>query len=88
MPVRQRRGAAVRPLEKIIVQVERNQRQRLFLTLFPEPFLFRQGFVDFGVDPVARKGSFRADEQDLVPEVDAPVDLVSDVVAREDLVFI
>ena len=58
------------------------------LPLLHQPLLFFEGGVDFVVDPPAGQRVLRAAQEDLVPEPNAVVDLLIDVIAREQLLFI
>jgi hypothetical protein len=74
---------AARPLEEKAVEVKRDQCQHLPAALPHEPPLLLKSLVDFVIDPPTRQGGLGAAEQHLIPEPDAPVDLVVDVVTGE-----
>jgi hypothetical protein len=77
-----------RPLEKKAVEIERDERQHLPPALAHEPSLLLERFIDFLIDPAARQGGLGAAQQHLVPEPDAAVDLLVDVVTWEQLVLV
>src|SRR5215475_11050898 len=76
------------PREEKAVEVEGNEGKHLRATLFHQPALLLEGLVDFVIDPPARQGGLRATEQHLVPEPDAAVDLLIDVVTWTHLVLV
>jgi hypothetical protein len=47
-----------------------------------------ESLIDLVIDPPARQGGLGTAQQYLIPEPDAPVDLLVDVITREHLVLI
>ena len=74
--------------EQVAIEVQRNQRQHTLLPLFHElPFL-PEGSRNFLVHPPAGQRVLGAAEQHFVPQANAVVHLLVDVVAGQELLFI
>lgn len=82
------RLAAV-PAEQAAVEVQRDHGEDLLAAFPPEALLLLQRLVNLPVDPGAPlQRSLRAAEEDLVPKLDAAVDLVEDRVSGQQLLLV
>jgi Resolvase, N terminal domain len=76
---------SLKDLLEIVTALE--QRGIGFKSLHETALLLESG-IDLVTDPLARQGRLGAAQQHLIPEPDAPVDLVVDVIPWEHLVFV
>lgn len=74
--------------KQIAIEVEGDKDRNLFRAFLHERLFLRERLSDFVVHPPTRQGISRAAEQYLVPEANAAVHFIMDVVAWTDLFLI